>query len=61
MVTVVRRGGELVGRAETTLDSAGAPLTARLTVPSAPARLDITFLSTSRAEFAPEIWTSRKP
>ena len=56
MVTEVRRGGELVGRAETTLDSAGAPLSARLTVPSVPARLDLTFLSTSRADFAPDIW-----
>jgi hypothetical protein len=61
MLTVVRRAGELVGRAETTLDSAGAPLTARLTVPSVPARLDLTFLSTSHADFAPDIWVSRKP
>ena len=61
MVTVVRRAGELVGRAEATLDSAGTPLTARLTVPSVPARLDITFLSTTQADFAPEIWVSRKP
>ena len=61
MVTVVRRAGELVGRAEATLDSLGTPLTARLTVPSVPARLDITFLSTTQADFAPEIWVSRKP
>jgi hypothetical protein len=61
MVTTVRRGGELIGRAEATLDTAGAPLTARLTVPSAPARLDITFLSTARADFAPDIWTRRQP
>jgi hypothetical protein len=61
MLTVVRRAGELVGRAEATLDSAGAPLTARLTVPSVPARLDLTFLSTSRADFAPDIWVSHKP
>lgn len=61
MVTVVRRAGELLGRAEATLDSAGAPLTARLTVPSAPARLDLTFLSTTQAAFAPDIWVSRKP
>ena len=61
MVTLVRRGGEIVGRAEATLDSAGAPLTARLTVPSVPARLDLTFLSTTQADFAPDIWVSRKP
>jgi hypothetical protein len=61
LVTVVRHAGELLGRAEATLDSTGAPLKARLTVPSAPARLDLTFLSTSHADFAPEIWVSRKP
>jgi hypothetical protein len=61
MVTVVRRAGDLVGRAEATLDSTGAPLAAKLTVPSVPARLDLTFLSTARAEFAPDIWISRKP
>jgi hypothetical protein len=61
MVTQVRRAGELVGRSETTLDSTGAPLSARLTVPSVPARLDLTFLSTSQADFAPDIWVSRKP
>jgi len=61
MITTVRRAGELVGRAEATLDSTGAPLTARLTVPSAPARLDLTFLSTARANFAPDIWTRHQP
>jgi hypothetical protein len=61
MVTLVRRGGEIVGRAEATLDSTGAPVTARLTVPSVPARLDLTFLSTAQATFAPDIWVSRKP
>jgi hypothetical protein len=61
MVTLVRRAGEIVGRAEATLDSTGAPVTARLTVPSVPARLDLTFLSTARADFAPDIWVSRKP
>jgi hypothetical protein len=61
MVTTVRRAGELLGRAETTLDSVGAPLSARLTVPSAPARLDLTFLSNARADFAPDIWAPHKP
>jgi hypothetical protein len=61
LVTTVRRGGEMVGRAETTLDTTGAPLTARLVVPSVPARLDLTFLSTAPADFAPDIWVSRKP
>jgi hypothetical protein len=61
LVAVVRQNGELVGRAETELDSNGTPLKARLTVPSAPAQLDLTFLSTKRASFAPDIWLPRKP
>src|SRR5918992_1634837 len=60
-VAEVRRAGEVIGRAETTLDSAGAPLSSRLTVPSVPARLDLTFSSTTQADFAPDIWVSRKP
>jgi hypothetical protein len=52
----VHRAGELVGRAETSLKPDGTPLKARLTVPSAPARLNLTFLSMTRASFAPEIW-----
>ncbi len=61
LVAEVRQAGKVVGRAETTLDSAGAPVTARLVVPSVPAKLNLTFLSTARADFAPEIWTARQP
>jgi hypothetical protein len=57
----VRHAGELIGRAETTLKSDGSLIKARLTVPSAPARLDLTFLSTARATFAPDIWSHRSP
>ena len=57
----VRHAGKVVGRAETTLDANGTPLKARLVVPSVPAKLDLTFLSTARASFGPEIWTARKP
>jgi hypothetical protein len=57
----VRHAGKLVGRAETTLDADGAPLASRLLVPSVPAKLNLTFLSTARAAFAPEIWTARQP
>jgi hypothetical protein len=57
----VRHAGELIGRAEATLKPDGAPIKARLTVPSAPAKLDLTFLSTTRATFAPEIWLPRNP
>jgi hypothetical protein len=61
LVAEVRHSGELVGRAETTLDANGAPLTSRLVVPSVPAKLALTFLSTGRTEFAPDIWTARHP
>jgi hypothetical protein len=61
LVTEVRHAGEMVGRAETTIGPDGAPLSSRLTVPSVPARLDLTFLSTTRADFAPDIWVPRKP
>ena len=57
----VRRAGKLIGRAETTLKPDGVPIKSRLTVPSVPAKLDLTFLSTSRALFAPEIWLPRTP
>ena len=61
LVTVVRHAGRIVGRAEATLDSTGAPLASKLLVPSVPAKLALTFLSTGRADFAPDIWTARKP
>lgn len=57
----VRHAGKVVGRAETTLDGNGMPVKARLVVPSVPAKLDLTFLSTARATFAPDIWTARRP
>jgi hypothetical protein len=57
----VRHAGKLVGRAETTLKPDGVPIKARLIVPSAPAKLDLTFLSTTRATFAPDIWLPRNP
>ena len=61
LVTEVRQSGALVGRAETTFNPDGTPAKSRLTVPSAPAQLDITFLSTERSSFAPEIWLPRRP
>jgi hypothetical protein len=61
LIAEVRQSGKLFGRAETTLASDGTPLKARLTVPSAPAQLDLTFLSTARDTFAPDIWTPRHP
>jgi hypothetical protein len=61
LVAEVRHAGELVGRAEATLDSAGTPLRARLVVPSVPAKLDLTFLSTTRTAIAPDVWTDHRP
>ena len=61
LIAEVRRAGEVIGRAETTLDSTGAPLSSRLSIPSVPARLDLTFSSTTQADFAPDVWVSRKP
>jgi hypothetical protein len=60
-VAVVRQAGRIIGRAETDLSPDGVPLKARLTVPSAPAQLDLTYLSTERTSFAPDIWLPRKP
>ena len=60
LLAEVREGGKVVGRVETTLGTGGEPKTARLTVPSAPARLDVTFLSAApAASFAPDVWRPR--
>src|SRR5436190_10554853 len=61
LIAEVRHAGKVVGRAEATLDASGTPLAARLVVPTVPAKLNLTFLSTARAHFAPDIWTPRKP
>lgn len=60
-VAEVRQAGKLIGRAEATLQPDGVPIKARLIVPSAPAKLDLNFLSTTRATFAPDIWLPRNP
>jgi hypothetical protein len=60
LLAEVREAGRLIGRVETTLGAAGEPRKARLTVPSAPARLDLTFLSADSADaFAPDVWRPR--
>jgi hypothetical protein len=61
LLAEVRQAGKLIGRVETTLGPDQTPLKARLTVPSAPAQLDLTFLSTARDSFAPDIWLPRRP
>jgi hypothetical protein len=61
LVAEVREAGKVIGRAETQLAADGSPQTSRLTVPSVPARLDLTFLSTARsAPFAPDTWQPRQ-
>jgi hypothetical protein len=56
----VRESGKVIGRVETTRGADGELKSARLTVPSAPARLDVTFLSAAPADsFAPDVWRPR--
>ena len=62
LLTEVRQAGKVLGRVETTFDSLGQLATSRLTVPSLPARLDITFTSSaSTAAFPPNLWMSGRP
>lgn len=57
LVAEVRQGGKVVGRASVTLTADGHPVKARLTVPSVPSKLEITFYATVPAtQFPPEIW-----
>jgi hypothetical protein len=61
-VAEVRRGGKVVGRAESRTRPDGTPISARLTVPSRPARLDLTFTkSTLPSAFEPEVWSPPQP
>lgn len=58
----VRHAGKIVGRVETRLDAAGQPASSRLTVPSQPAQLDLTFYQhTSSHAFPPDTWHRRQP
>jgi len=57
-----QRAGVTMGLVETRLDAAGAPVSARLTVPSVPARLDLTIVADSNASaFPPSVWTPPAP
>ncbi|MGH7585480.1 MAG: hypothetical protein ACREMH_04475 [Gemmatimonadales bacterium] len=58
----LRRGGEVIGRTETSFDETGRLAKARLDAPTAPARLDITFLSSTTSEpFAHDVWLPDRP
>ncbi len=62
LIAEVRQGGTKIGTVETVFGPDGRPQTARLIVPGAPARLDITFSSNQKAlNFAPDTWTPPQP
>jgi hypothetical protein len=57
-----QRAGNTMGVVETRLDADGRPVSARLTVPSAPARLDLTIVADSLiAAFPPSVWVAPAP
>jgi hypothetical protein len=57
-----RQGGRLVGRVETEFGPDGRPVTSRLTVPSVPARLTLTFTGSAASEpFATDLWRPDAP
>ena len=57
-----QRSGVTMGIVETRLDAVGAPVSSRLTVPSVPARLDLTIVADSLAlAFPPSVWTPPAP
>jgi hypothetical protein len=62
LLVEVREGGKKVGTVETRLAPDGLPISARLIVPSVPARLDLTFYSNIKAPpFAADTWTPPEP
>lgn len=57
-----RRHGSVLGRVDTRLGADGHPVSARLLMPTVPARLDLTFtLSDSTARFPSDVWRPREP
>ncbi len=57
LLAEVRQGPKVIGRVDATLGADGRPVSARLTVPSVPARLDLTFTaSTTPPAFTPDLW-----
>ena len=57
LLAEVRQGARVIGRVDATLGPDGRPVTARLTVPSVPARLDLTFTtSATPPAFTPHLW-----
>jgi hypothetical protein len=57
LMAEVREGPRLIGRVDATLGADERPVSARLTVPSVPARLDLTFTtSATPPAFTPDLW-----
>ena len=57
-----RRAGVVMGLVETRLNPDGSPIASRLTVPSVPARLDITIVAdSSTPAFPPSVWAPAAP
>lgn len=57
-----RQAGDVIGRVTTQFDSTGAPATSRLDIPSAPARVSLTFTESSAADsFPPDLWEHPRP
>ena len=53
----VRRAGEIIGRTEMTARTDGTPIKAKLTAPTVPSKLEITFYATiPTPAFPPETW-----
>jgi hypothetical protein len=62
LIAEVRQGGKRIGTVQTVYGSDGLPISARLIVPSVPARLDITFSSNLKAKpFALDTWLPPQP
>ena len=62
LLAEVRHAGKVVGRVETRLDAAGQPSSSRLSVPSQPAQLDLTYyLHAPSHAFPPDTWRRRQP
>lgn len=62
LIADVREGGRRIGRVTTRIAAGGALVSSRLIVPSAPARLDISFtLSREEPPFEPDIWIRPAP
>ncbi len=57
LVAESRQAGRVIGRVETELGSDGHPTTSRLTVPSVPARLTLTFTASAPSDsFPADLW-----